>query len=675
MALFKLHLPFKPAGDQEAAIEKLQNHTGKKSTLLGVTGSGKTFTIANVIAKQDKPVIVLSPNKTLAAQLYEEFSLFFPENKVCYFVSYYDYYQPESYLPAQDMYIPKETKINPEIERLRIEALASLMQRRDVIIIASVSCIYSLGNPVDYREQALPLKVNETISRKTLLHRLVFMQYGRNDVDKKSGTFGVQGNVIEVCVPYEKHKKLRIELFGDVVESMAWVDKQNNHVIENIADTVIFPAKNFVTSQDVKNKALVAIKQELEDYLPTMENPIFAERLRRRVTNDLEMIEETGFCTGIENYSAYFDGRTPGSAPFCLFDFFKKDDFLLIVDESHIAIPQLGGMYHGDRVRKKNLIDFGFRLPSAADNRPLKFEETEKFFNNVIFVSATPGEYEQKNSDQVVEQVIRPTGLLDPVLEIHPRVGQIDDLLEQIKKTTAKNFRTLVTVLTKKMAEELALFLEEKGIKVCYLHSDLKTPQRTEILQKLRLGIFDCVVGVNLLREGIDLPEVAFVAIMDADIEGFLRDKRSLIQIIGRAARNTESVVRLYADKITHSMQQAMDETARRRAIQQAYNEKNNITPTTVIREVVTSISKAALDLQRPEKKSKKSKSGKTMMSPEQIQKMIIDIEVAMQKAAQELDFERAIALRDQLLKLKADLKKLKFVNFFFNMTSYIIFK
>lgn len=657
MPLFKLHLPFKPAGDQEAAIEKLQNHTGKKSTLLGVTGSGKTFTIANVIAKQDKPVIVLSPNKTLAAQLYEEFSLFFPENKVCYFVSYYDYYQPESYLPAQDMYIPKETKINPEIERLRMEALASLMQRRDVIIIASVSCIYSLGNPVDYREQALPLKVNETISRKTLLHRLVFMQYGRNDVDKKSGTFGVQGNVIEVCVPYEKHKKLRIELLGDVVDTLAWVDKHNNHVIENITDTVIFPAKNFVTSQDVKNKALVAIKQELEDYVPTMANPIFAERLRRRVTNDLEMIEETGFCTGIENYSSYFDGRTPGSAPFCLFDFFKKDDFLLIVDESHIAIPQLGGMYHGDRVRKKNLIDFGFRLPSAADNRPLKFEETEKFFSNVIFVSATPGDYEQKNSDQVVEQVIRPTGLLDPILEIHPRVGQIDDLLEQIKKTTAKNFRTLVTVLTKKMAEELALFLEEKGIKVCYLHSDLKTPQRTEILQKLRLGIFDCVVGVNLLREGIDLPEVAFVAIMDADIEGFLRDKRSLIQIIGRAARNTESVVRLYADKITMSMQEAIHETGRRRAIQQAYNEKHNITPTTVIREVVTSISKAALDLTRPEKKSKKSKSKSgVVMSPQDIQKMILDIEIAMQKAAQELDFERAIALRDQLLKLKADL-------------------
>lgn len=656
MSLFKLHLPFKPAGDQEEAIEKLKNHAGKKSTLLGVTGSGKTFTIANVIAKQDKPVVVLSPNKTLAAQLYEEFSLFFPENKVCYFVSYYDYYQPESYLPAQDMYIPKETKINPEIERLRMEALASVMQRRDVIIIASVSCIYSLGNPVDYAEQALHLRIDQNISRKTLLHHLVFIQYARNDIDKKSGTFNVMGNVIEVFVPYEKHKKLRIELFGDLVEALQWVDKQNNHVIESCKQVVIFPAKNFVTSQEVKNKAMVAIQNELEEYLPTLQNPIYAERLRRRVTHDLEMIEQTGFCTGIENYSSYFDGRQPGSAPFCLFDFFKKDDFLLIVDESHIAIPQLGGMYHGDRVRKKNLIDFGFRLPSAADNRPLKFEETEKFFTNVIFVSATPGNYEQEKSDQVVEQVIRPTGLLDPIIEIHPRIGQIDDLLLQIKKTTAQNFRTLVTVLTKKMAEELALFLEEKGIKVCYLHSDLKTPQRTEILQKLRLGIFDCVVGVNLLREGIDLPEVAFVAIMDADIEGFLRDKRSLIQIIGRAARNTESVVRLYADKMTNSMQQAIDETSRRRALQQAYNEKFNITPKTVIREVVTSISKAALDLTRPEKPSKKSKSksGATM-TKEQMQKMVIDIEVAMQKAAQELDFERAIALRDQLLKIKAD--------------------
>lgn len=656
MSLFKLHLPFKPAGDQESAIEKLIDHAGKKTTLLGVTGSGKTFTIANVIAKQDKPVIVLSPNKTLAAQLYEEFSLFFPENKVCYFVSYYDYYQPESYLPAQDMYIPKETKVNPEIERLRIEAIASLMQRRDVIIIASVSCIYSLGNPNDYREQALALTVGQSISRKQLLHRFVFMQYDRNDVDKKSGTFSVQGNVIEICVPYEKHKKLRIEMFGDEIETMQWVDKQNNHVVSEIKETVIFPAKNFVTSQDVKNRALQAIKQELYDYLPTMENEIYRQRLQRRVMHDIEMIEETGFCTGIENYSAYFDGRKSGAAPYCLFDFFKKDDFLLIIDESHIAIPQLGGMYHGDRVRKKNLIDFGFRLPSAADNRPLKFEEVEKFFTNVIFVSATPGNYEQQYSNQVVEQVIRPTGLLDPELEIHPRKDQIEDLVLKIKKTTDQGFASLVTVLTKKMAEELALFLEEKGIKVCYLHSDLKTPQRTEILQKLRMGIFDCVVGVNLLREGIDLPEVAFVAIMDADIEGFLRDKRSLIQIIGRAARNTQSIVCLYADKITSSMQYAIDETARRRALQKAYNDKWGITPKTVMREVVTSISKAALDLTRPEKTSKKIKGkASSSLSPEQLQAKIIELENAMQKAASNLDFETAIALRDQLLKLKEE--------------------
>jgi len=656
MSLFKLHLPFKPAGDQEAAIEKLQDHEGKKSTLLGVTGSGKTFTIANVIAKQNRPVVVLSPNKTLAAQLYEEFSLFFPENKVCYFVSYYDYYQPESYLPAQDMYIPKETKINPEIERLRIEAIASLMQRRDVIIIASVSCIYSLGNPTDYAEQALPIHVGQNITRKDLLHRLVFMQYERNDIDKKSGTFSVMGNVVEVCVPYEKHKKLRIEMFGDEIESLSWVEKVTNNVDRTFDTTVIFPAKNFVTSKDMMKKALVSIKQELAMYAPTVENPIYRDRIERRVTHDLEMIEETGFCTGIENYSVYFDGRVPGQAPFCLFDFFKKDDFLLIIDESHIAVPQISGMYHGDRVRKQTLIDFGFRLPSARDNRPLKFDEVEKFFSNVIFVSATPGNYELAHSDQVVEQIIRPTGLLDPELEIYPRKDQVANLVQTVQETTDKGFRSLVTVLTKKMAEELATYLEEKGIKVCYLHSDLKTPQRTEILQKLRLGIFDCIVGVNLLREGIDLPEVAFVAIMDADMEGFLRDKKSLIQIIGRAARNTESVVKLYADKMTDAIKFALQETARRRAIQQAYNQKWGITPRTVVREVVQSISKAALDLGRIDvKKDKKSKGigGRLSLTPEQLQQMIVDVEMEMHKAAQNLDFEKAIALRDQLLKLK----------------------
>lgn len=654
MSLFKLHLPFKPAGDQEAAIQKLQHHEGKKSTLLGVTGSGKTFTIANVIAKQDKPVVVLSPNKTLAAQLYEEFSLFFPENKVCYFVSYYDYYQPESYLPAQDMYIPKETKINPEIERLRIEAIASLMQRRDVIIIASVSCIYSLGNPKDYAEQSIPLKVGQAITRKDLLLRLVFMQYERNDIDKKSGTFSVMGNVIEVCVPYEKHKKLRIEMFGDSIDAISWIEKITNNVEDVIQDTVIFPAKNFVTSQEVKNRAVELIKQELAAYAPMVENPIYRDRIERRVTHDVEMIDETGFCTGIENYSVYFDGRAPGQAPYCLFDFFAQDDFLLIIDESHIAIPQISGMFHGDRVRKQTLIDFGFRLPSARDNRPLKFDEVEKFFGNVIFVSATPGKYELEHSDQIVEQIIRPTGLLDPELEILPRATQVPDLLKTVEETTQKGFRSLVTVLTKKMAEELAKYMEERGIKVCYLHSDLKTPQRTEILQKLRLGVFDCVVGVNLLREGIDLPEVAFVAIMDADIEGFLRDRKSLIQIIGRAARNTESVVKLYADKMTDAIQFALQETARRRSIQEAYNRTWGITPKTVVREVVQSISKAALDLTRSEDtKNKRPKKGVPGMSKEQQQLLIIEVEQAMHQAAADLDFEKAIALRDQLLKLK----------------------
>ena len=653
MSLFKLHLPFKPAGDQEEAIKKLVAQKNKRSTLLGVTGSGKTFTIANVIAQQECPVIVLAPNKTLAAQLYEEFSLFFPENKVCYFVSYYDYYQPESYLPAQDMYIPKETKINAEIERLRIEAAASLMQRRDVIIIASVSCIYSLGNPNEYKEQSLLLKIDQKFKRRDIINKLIFMQYNRNEIDKKSGTFQVFGDTIEVNVPYEKYKKLRIELSDDKVESLYWVDKQNNTVNEIIKETVIFPAKNFVTSPEIKEQALKAIKQELYDYLPSLENEIYRNRLERRVLHDIEMIEETGFCSGIENYSIFFDGRNTGQAPYCLFDFFKKDDFLLIIDESHISIPQLHGMYYGDRSRKESLINFGFRLPSAYDNRPLKFEEIERFFNNVIFVSATPGHYEIDNSNQIIEQVIRPTGLLDPIVDIHSRVNQIQDLLEQIQHTTKKGFRCLITVLTKKMAEELATFLQDKKIKVCYLHSDLKTPKRTEILQKLRLGVFDCIVGVNLLREGLDLPEVAFVAIMDADIEGFLRDRRSLIQIIGRAARNTESKVRLYADKITESMKSAIEETNRRRSIQQKHNEINGIIPMTVTRDVTKSISQIALQLNVSEF-LKKDKKAVNELSALDIQALILDIEEKMIKAAENLDFETAIRLRDQLLKLKA---------------------
>lgn len=660
MSLFKLHLPFKPAGDQEQAIEKLSKHEGKASTLMGVTGSGKTFTIANVIAKQDKPVIVLSPNKTLAGQLYEEFSQFFPENKVCYFVSYYDYYQPESYLPNQDIYIPKETKINTEIERLRIEAAATMMQRKDVIIVASVSCIYSLGNPQDFEDLALPLTVGQVISRKDIISKLIFIQYERNEVDKKSGTFQVVGNTIEVQVPYNKKHKLRIELFGDEIESLAWVDKQNNHVIEELDEQVVFPARNFVATADRRKLAIESIKRELAAYVPTLEDELLKERITKRVAYDIEMLEETGICPGIENYSVHFDGRQAGEAPFCLFDFFLEDDFLLIIDESHIAIPQLRAMYNGDRARKKSLIDFGFRLPSAADNRPLKFEETEKFLNNVIYVSATPGQYELENSGQVVEQIIRPTGLLDPIIDLHPREGQIDNLLAQIKATTEKGFRTLVTVLTKKMAEELAFFLEEKQIKVCYLHSDLKTPQRTELLQKLRLGVFDCLVGVNLLREGLDLPEVAFMAVMDADIEGFLRDKRSLIQIVGRAARNTESVVRFYADKVTDSMKYAMDETMRRREIQQAYNEEHGIIPQSVRRDVTKSISQFAQELAQGspsyKKAMKKKQAAEAKLTVTEIQEKIKLLESQMKQAAQDLDFEKAIALREAWQKLKSKL-------------------
>lgn len=653
MSLFTLHYPFQPAGDQAQAIEKLTQGLGSPSTLLGVTGSGKTFTIANVIANQDKPVIILSPNKTLAAQLYEEFSLFFPDNKVCYFVSYYDYYQPESYLPAQDIYIPKETKINDEIERLRVEAAAAIMQRKDVIVIASISCIYSLGNPKDFKEMAVSLSVGEKYGRKELINKLLSILYVRNDVDKRSGTFQVSGNSIEVLVPYQKKKKLRIELFGDEIESLSWVDKINNHVVETVDQEIIFPAKNFVTTAEKKRKAIETIQAELQAYAPTMENQMYADRLRQRVAYDIEMLEQTGTCPSIENYSVHFDGRSPGQAPFCLFDFFEKDKFLLVIDESHIAIPQMGAMYKGDKARKSSLIDFGFRLPSAADNRPLKFEESERFLQNVIYVSATPGKYEAAHSKQVVEQIIRPTGLLDPLIDLHPRVNQIQDLIDQICATRDKGFRSLVTVLTKKMAEELAFFLEEKQIKVCYLHCDLKTPQRTDLLQKLRLGVFDCLVGVNLLREGLDLPEVAFVAVMDADIEGFLRDSRSLIQIIGRAARNTESVVRFYADKVTPSMAFAMSETARRRTLQHAHNLEHGIIPTTVIRDVTTSISALSADIAKGSKSLQKQIKKEQKLSDAERLKKIAQLEIGMQQAAQKLDFETAIALRQEWQKLQ----------------------
>jgi excinuclease ABC subunit B len=651
--LFTLHTPFPPAGSQPEAIKKLTEARPGKSTLLGVTGSGKTYTMANVIANQDKPVLILAPNKTLAAQLYEEFSLFFPENKVCYFVSYYDYYQPESYLPAQDIYIAKETKVNSEIERLRVEAAASIINRKDTIVIVSVSCIYSLGNPEDYRNLALSLKVGQEISRTDLIRKLIHIQYTRNDIERGSGTFQVLGNVIEVNLPYQK-EKLRLELFGNSIERMQWVNKLNNTVVTELTDTLIFPAKHFVTTQDAIIAASKTIQDEVDTWAPQLTNPVYHQRIKARVAHDLEMLAEVGYCSGIENYSVHFDGRSSGEKPYCLFDFFGED-FLLIIDESHAAIPQLRGMYAGDKARKKSLIEFGFRLPSAADNRPLQFEEIEDYFKDVLFVSATPGDYELQQSKVVAEQVIRPTGLVDPEVQIHGRVGQMDHLVEQIKETTDKGFRSLVTVLTKKLAEELARFLEERQIKVCYLHSELKTPQRAELLQKLRLGIFDCIVGVNLLREGIDLPEVALMAIMDADVESYLRDKRSLIQIIGRAARNTESKVFMYADTITKSMRAALDETSRRRVLQLAHNAKHNITPRTVKRDVVKSIANIQ------EAIAKASAAKRTKKKDREAEKdpilRIIELEKLMTIAADSMDFEKAIALRAEWMQLKKETK------------------
>jgi len=656
MSLFKLHTPFKPAGSQPEAIKQLLTNRPGKSTLLGVTGSGKTYTIANVIAQQNKPVLILAPNKTLAAQLYEEFSQFFPENKVCYFVSYYDYYQPESYMPAQDIYIPKETKVNSEIERLRVEATASIINRKDTIVIASVSCIYSLGNPNDYRELALSLSVGQKMSRAELIRQLIFIQYTRNDIELTAGKFSVFGNTINIYLPYQKDI-LRIELFGDKIENLSWISKHNNTLIKDLDNTVIFPARHFVTTQQAKDAALISIKEELEDWLPHVTNPIYHERIKQRVSHDLEMIEQTGYCSGIENYSVHFGGRQKNDHPYSLFDFFG-DDFLLIIDESHMAIPQLRGMYAGDQARKKSLIDFGFRLPSAKENRPLQFKEIEKYFNDVIFVSATPGDYELTHSNQFVEQIIRPTGLVDPIVTIHGRNGQIDHLIASIKETTTAGYRSLIMVMTKKLAEELARYLEEQQIKVCYLHSDLKTPQRTELLQKLRLGTFDCLVGVNLLREGIDLPEVALVAIMDADLESFLRDKRSLIQIIGRAARNTHAKVILFADKITRSMAAALDETNRRRALQIAYNKQHGITPQTVKRDVIKSIVNiqeliAQASKSKKEKSSDKIKTADNKQTTQDIALRILQLEEQMTQAAERLDFETAIALRAEWQKLK----------------------
>lgn len=660
--LFKLHSDFKPAGDQAQAIEKLTGNLGNKSLLLGVTGSGKTFSLANVIANQDRQVLIISPNKTLAAQLYEEFSHFFPENKVCYFVSYYDYYMPESYSPSSDTYVAKETKINKEIDRLRMDATVSIVNREDTIVIASVSAIYSLGNPMDYRSMTLAIAVGDKYKRTEFCKQLIALQYFRGAPKNEPCTFSVSGNIITIDLPYIRDF-LKVDLEGDRINRISLVDKQNFTIAGEMDSFLIFPAKHFVVDSSRKKGALEAIAKDLENELAVIENPLVKERLKIRVRQDMALIDSVGYCTGIENYSVYFDGRGKEDRPFCLMDFFVKD-FLLIIDESHITVPQLGAMYEGDRSRKKNLVDFGFRMQAAYCNRPLKFNEIEPFLKNTIFVSATPGPYELAKATKVVEQIVRPTGIVDPEIHIFPREGQMKHLITEIKATEKEGFRTLVTVLTKKSAEQMALFLEEAGIKVCYLHSEVKTQQRTELLNKLRDGTFTALVGINLLREGLDLPEVALVAVMDADIESFLRDPRSLIQTIGRAARNTNSKVFFFADKITKSMQKTIDETNRRRAIQIQHNQTHGLTPQTTTRKVGKSILSKLGEVAKESAKKQLSVAEQIKASqdkqnnPERIERKINTLKKKMNIAAKNRDFDLAILLRDEIKELEASLKK-----------------
>ncbi len=638
MNRFKLITDLKPKGSQPEAIRKLSYGIGNNfryQTLLGVTGSGKTFTIAKLIERIQKPTLVLSHNKTLAAQLYSEFKDFFPENHVEYFVSYYDYYQPESYIPQKDQYIEKDADINPKIEQMRLAATASLLSRKDVIIVASVSCIYSVGDPRDFLTFRFELRKNQEISRNKIIENLVNMQYERNDFNLKPGCFRVKGDTVDI-IPGYYNNIYRIELFGDKIERIREIDKITDEVTENYDYVSLFPAKHFVVSDIKKERAIKSIKNELEEKLSNL-GIIEAHRLKQRTLYDIEMIEETGFCKGIENYSRHFDGRKPGEKPYCLLDYFPND-FLMVIDESHRTIPQIHGMHNGDFSRKKSLIDFGFRLPSAYDNRPLTFNEFKKYMNNVVFVSATPGDYETKISNQIVEQIIRPTGLVDPKIIIRKTKGQVLDLINEIKNTIKKGNRIIITTLTKRLAEELSEYLAGNDIKTRYLHSEIKTLERTEIIRQLRLGKFDVIVGINLLREGLDIPEVGFIGILDADKEGFLRDARSLIQIIGRAARNVDSKVILYADRYTDSIKKAVDETNRRRNIQIESNKRYGITPTTIVKPIKEKI----IDIKDTKHIPKKD-----------IPKMIVDLEIEMRNAADSLDFERAIFLRNKIGTLK----------------------
>ena len=658
---FKLKAPYKPTGDQPQAIAELVKgfkEGNQCQTLLGVTGSGKTFTMANVIQQLQKPTLVIAHNKTLAAQLYGEFKEMFPDNAVEYFVSYYDYYQPEAYVPSSDTYIAKDSAINDEIDKLRLSATMALAERRDVIIVASVSCIYGLGSPVDYQNMVISLRPGMIKDRDEVVAKLIEIQYDRNDMDFHRGTFRVRGDVLEVIPAYESDVAIRIEFFGDEVDRITEVDILTGEIKDELKHVAIFPASHYVVDKENINRAVKAIEEELEERVKEFKRQdklLEAQRIAERTNFDIEMMKETGFCSGIENYSRHLAGLAPGQAPYTLIDYFP-DDFVIMIDESHKTIPQIGGMYSGDQSRKSTLVDYGFRLPSAKDNRPLNFEEFESKINQVLFVSATPGVYEEEHELLRAEQVIRPTGLLDPEVEVRPVEGQIDDLIGEINQEISRKNKVLVTTLTKRMAEDLTDYMREIGIRVKYLHSDVDTLERTEIIRDMRLDVFDVLVGINLLREGLDIPEITLVAILDADKEGFLRSETSLIQTIGRAARNSEGHVIMYADKLTDSMRLAIDETERRRKIQMAYNEEHGITPKTIqkaVRDQISISKKVAAEELKLEKDPES-------MSRKELEKLIGEVTKRMKKAAAELDFESAVELRDKLIELKQILNEIE---------------
>jgi excinuclease ABC subunit B len=657
MGKFQVVSPFEPKGDQPAAIEKLVQgfrSSRKYQTLLGATGTGKTFTMAHTIARLNKPTLVIAHNKTLAAQLCGELQEFFPHNAVGYFVSYYDYYQPEAYIPQTDTYIEKDASINDEIDKLRHSATSALFERDDVIIVASVSCIYGLGSPKEYRDLVLSLRVGMEKDRNEILRKLVDIQYERNDINFTRGTFRVRGDVLEIFPISRSEQAVRVEFFGDEIERIREIDVVTGEVIGDREHVAIFPASHYVTSPEVMERALQSIEQELNEQLEELRSRgklLEAQRLEQRTRYDMEMMREVGFCSGIENYSRHLTGKKPGETPYTLLDYFP-DDFLIIVDESHVTLPQIRAMFNGDRSRKNVLVEHGFRLPSAKDNRPLTFEEFESKIHQILFVSATPGDYELEKAPDVVEQIIRPTGLLDPLIHVHPIKGQIDHLLGEIHKRIQRNERVLVTTLTKKMAEDLTDYLKEMGIRVRYLHSDIKTIERMEIIRDLRLGEFDVLVGINLLREGLDLPEVSLVAILDADKEGFLRSERSLIQTIGRAARNANGEVIMYADRMTDSMRKAIDETNRRRKIQMEYNQKHGITPQTIRKKVhdVIEATKVVEESATYETKRKKKK-----LTKQERKRLIAKLEKEMKQAAKDLQFERAAELRDLIIELRVE--------------------